>query len=165
MKIKIVAYHDDYHDQVRDLQLKEPDKQEVEDANGLPYRATIGFTLENYNSSMYVILYEDTVSGIFGVVPTRIEGEGVGYLLTDDRLQYYKKDVAQYSEDVLISLLENYDIIMNYVSSKHTVSVRWLKRLGAHFDKKTYLLSNREVPFFKFEFRKEDYYDKQNERA
>jgi hypothetical protein len=45
------------------------------------------------------------------------------------------------------------------------VSVKWLMHFGAHFEKdskgkpKGYLLHDKEVPFYKFEFRKEDYYE------
>ena len=96
MKIEIVAFEKKYYNQVRDLELKEDDKKEVEASNGLPFRRTVIRTLNTYKDSMYLILYKGTVSGIFGVVPSGEKGTGIGYLLTDDRLKEYRWDMAKY---------------------------------------------------------------------
>jgi hypothetical protein len=159
MKVEVVPFQKKYYNQVRDLELKEDDRKEVEASNGLPFRRTVIRTLNTYSDSMYLVLYEDTVSAIFGVVPGRKKGHGVGYLLTDARMSEYQWDVARYSADVFYHLLKSWWRIENYVSSEHKASVKWLKHFGAHFDGKQYLLDDPKVPFFKFEFRKEDYYD------
>ena len=165
MKIEIVPFEKKYYNQVRDLKLKEDDKKEVEASNGLPFKRTVRRTLHAYSDSMYLILYQGTVSGIFGVVPSHKNGEGIGYLLTDDRMEEYQWDMGKYSRDVFRHLLDSWWRISNYVSSHHMVSVKWLMHFGAHFERhsdgqpKGYLLHDKEVPFYKFEFRKEDYYD------
>lgn len=165
MKVEIVPFEKKYYSEVSNLKLKEDDQKEVEASNGLPFRRTVIKTLNSYSDTMYLILYEGTVSGIFGVVPGRIEGQGVGYLLTDDRVENYQWDMAKYSRDVFKHLLNSWWRISNFVSSHHMVSVKWLMHFGAHFDMhsdgkpKGYLLHDKEVPFYKFEFRKEDYYD------
>lgn len=158
MKVEIVPFEKKYYNQVRDLKLKEDDKKEVEASNGLPFRRTVIRTLNTYSDSMYLILYEGTVSGIFGAVPTKKNSAiAVGYLLTDDRLKEYRWDMAKYSLHVFQHLLRDYWRITNYVSSEHKVSIMWLKKLGARFDGKVYLLHDKKVPFYKFELRKEDY--------
>ncbi|MCS5551277.1 MAG: hypothetical protein NZ811_07155 [Gammaproteobacteria bacterium] len=159
MRVEIVAFEDKYYEQVRDLELKEADKKEVEASNGFPFRRTVIRTLNTHKDSMYLILYKGTVSGIFGVVPSGKPGTGIGYLLTDDRLREYRWDMARYSLEVFRHLLKDWWKITNYVSSEHKVSLLWLKKLGARFDGKVYLLHDQEVPFYKFELRKEDYYD------
>lgn len=159
MKVEVILYKKEYYNQVRDLELKEDDKKEVEASNGLPFRRTVIRTLNTHKDTMYLILYEGTVSGIFGVVPGNKKGMGVGYLLTDARMKHYQWDVARYSGDVFHHLLNSWSRITNYVSSQHKPSIKWLKHFGAHFDGKQYLLHDPKVPFYKFEFRKEDYYD------
>ncbi len=159
MKVEIVPFEKKYYNQVRDLELKEDDRKEVEASNGLPFRRTVIRTLNAHKDTMYLILYQDTVSGIFGVVPGKDSRTGVGYLLTDSRMKEYQWDMARYSADVFHHLLNSWSRITNYVSSEHTMSVKWLKHFGAHFDGKQYLLHDPKVPFYRFEFRKEDYYD------
>jgi len=165
VKVEIVPFEKKYYNQVRDLELKEDDKKEVEASNGLPFRRTVIRTLNAYKDTMYLILYDGTVSGIFGVVPGRDKSTGVGYLLTDDRMQDYQWDMAKYSRDVFRHLLDSWWRITNYVSSEHMPSVKWLMHFGAHFDRDSqgkpvgYILHDPEVPFYRFEFRKEDYYD------
>lgn len=164
MKVEIVPFEKKYYNQVRDLKLKEDDRKEVEASNGLPFRRTVIRTLNKHKDTMYLILYEGTVSGIFGVVPSGKPGVGIGYLLTDDRLEEYKWDMARYSMDVFLHLLKSWWRITNYVSSHHRVSLLWLKKLGSRFEThdngrpKAYILHDPEVPFYKFELRKEDYY-------
>ena len=165
MKVEVVPYKKEYYNQVRDLELKEDDKKEVEASNGLPFRRTVIRTLNAHKDTMYLILYEGTVSGIFGVVPSGKPGVGIGYLLTDARLAEYRWDMARYSLDVLLHMLKSWSRITNYVSSHHRVSLIWLKKLGSRFEThssrrpKGFILNDPEVPFYKFEFRKEDYYD------
>lgn len=165
MKIEIIAYEGKYYKQVKNLKLKKADRKEVEASNGLSYKDTMRKTVDAYSDSMYLIMYKGTVSGIFGVVPSGTEGTGIGYLLTDKRMSEYRWDIAKYSRNVFHHLLGLYPTITNYVSSKHTTSVKWLLHFGAHFEMhdktkpKGYLLHNKEVLFYKFEFRKEDYYD------
>lgn len=157
MKTEIILFEDKYYHQIINLKLKEDDVKEVEASSGLPYRRILQKTVNKYKDSMYLILYKGRVSGIFGVVPSGNPGIGVGYLLTDDKLNEYKWDMARYSVDVFIHLLKKWWIITNFVSSEHKVSVTWLKKLGARFDGKVYLLSDEKVPFYKFELRREDY--------
>ena len=165
MKIELVPYEKKYYKQVKNLKLKKADRKEVEASNGLTYKETVKKTLDTYSDTMYLIIYKGTVSGIFGVVPSGTEHIGVGYLLTDSRLSEYKWDMAKYSRDVFKHFLNSWWSIINYVSSKHTTSIKWLIHYGANFDMhnetqpKGYLLHSKEVPFYKFEIRKEDYYE------
>lgn len=165
MKVEIVPFEKKYYNQVRDLKLKEDDKKEVEASNGLPFRRTVIRTLNTHSDSMYLILYDDTVSGIFGVIPSGEPGVGTGYLLTDARIEEYKWDMARYSMDVFLHLLKSWWRVTNFVSSHHRVSLLWLKKCGSRFEThedgrpKAWILHDPEVPFYKFEFRKEDFYD------
>jgi len=157
MKVEIILYEDKYYYEVINLDLKEDDLKEVEASTGLPYRRVLQKTVNTYKDSMYLIMYEGTVSGIFGVVPSSEVGKGIGYLLTDARINEYKWDMAKYTVSVFIHLLKMYPIITNYVSSQHKTSVRWLRKLGARIDPKPVLLADAKVPFYKFELRRQDY--------
>jgi len=157
MKVEIVPFEKKYYHDVINLKLKEDDMKEVEASTGLPYRRVMQKTVNTHKESMMLILYKGTVSGIFGVVPSGKIGVGIGYLLTDDRLKEYEWDMAKYTIDVFLYLLDYWPIITNYVSAEHTVSIRWLKRNGARFDKKPVFLADMKTPFYKFELRKSDY--------
>lgn len=157
MKVEIVPFEDKYYHDIIELKLKEDDIKEVEASTGLGYRRIIQKTLNAYKKSMYLIMYEGTVSGIFGVVPSGKGGTGIGYLLTDERIEDYKWDMAKYTVPVFIHLLDNWRVITNYVSGEHKKSVKWLIRMGARLDKKPVLLADEKTPFYKFEIRKEDY--------
>ena len=157
MKVEIILYEDKYYHEVINLKLKKDDLKEVEASTGLPYRRILQKTVNKYKDSMYLIVYKGTVSGIFGVVPSNELGKGIGYLLTDNRINKYKWDMAKYSVSVFMHLLKMFPIITNYVSSEHTTSVRWLKKLGARIDSTPVLLADKKVPFYKFELRRQDY--------
>lgn len=157
MKVSIIPFEDRYCRQVANLRLKKADKDEVEASTGLSYRRVLQKTLNEHKRNMYLIMYDGTVSGIFGVVNSGFPGVGVGYLLTDDRITTYKWDMAKYTIPVFQSLLKHWSVITNYVSSEHKTSVKWLKKMGARFDGKVYILEDEDVPFYKFEIRKEDY--------
>lgn len=157
MKVKIVGFEKKYYKEAVGLKLKEDDKKEVEASSGVPYTRVLQRMVNKYSATMYLILYEGKVSGIFGAVPSGKPGEGIGYLLTDEKINEYKWDMARYSIEVFVHLLKQFPIITNYVSSEHKVSVRWLKRFGARFDGKAYILHDPDVPFYKFELRMQDY--------
>lgn len=158
MKIEIILFEDKYYDEIINLKIKEFDRREVEAANGFGYRRVLQRAVNRYKSTMYLIMYNGTVSGIFGAVDSPKKGVGIGYLLTDDRISEYKWDFTRYSIDVVVHLLKKYSRITNYVSVEHKLSVRWLKKIGARFNGKAYILEDPDIPFYKFELRKEDYY-------
>lgn len=156
-KVAVIRYSDKYYYDVINLELKPADKKEIEDANGFPMPMTLRKTIETQGENVYLIMYNNKVSGIFGVAKGWQEGIGIGYLLTDNNLEHYKWEMARNTLATLLHLLEDYDVITNYVSSEHAVSIRWLKRFGARFDDKDYRLHNEDVVFYRFEIRKEDY--------
>lgn len=157
MKVEVIPFEKKYYQEVINLKLKEDDLKEVEASTGLPYRRVLQKTVNTYKDSMYLITYKGTVSGIFGVVPSSELGKGIGYLLTDERINEYKWDMAKYTVSVFMHLLKMYPIITNYVSSEHKTSIRWLTKLGARLDTKPVLLADEKVPFYKFELRRQDY--------
>ena len=157
MKVEIVGYEKKYYNEVLNLKLKEDDKKEVEASSGVPARRVLQRITNQYSRSMYLILFEGKVTGIFGVVPSGQPGIGIGYLLTNDEINKYKWDMAKYSIPVFVHLLQQFPVITNYVSSEHKTSIKWLKRFGARFDGKAYILHDPDVPFYKFELRISDY--------
>ena len=157
MKVEIIPFEKKYYSDIIELKLKEDDKKEAEAATGLPYRRGLQKTVNKYKESMYLIVYNGTVSGIFGVIGSGKPGVGIGYLLTDERIEEYKWDMARYSLDVFIHLLGFWPTITNYVSADHKTAVKWLKKFGARFDGKVYLLADEDTPFYKFELRRSDY--------
>ena len=157
MKTEVDEYDDKYYHQILKLKLKEEDKLEVQASSGMPARRVLQRIANQYSKSMFVILYDGKVSGIFGVVPSGQPGIGIGYLLTNDEIKNYRFAMAKYTVPVFIRLLQQFPVITNYVSSEHKTSIKWLKRFGAHFDGKAYILHDPKVPFYKFELRISDY--------
>jgi len=156
-KAYVIKYSDEYYEQVVNLQLKPADKKEVEDANGLPYQLTLREAVDTAGDEMYLIMYNGKVSGFFGVIKSWQEGIGIGYMLTDDNLKHYGRQFTKYTIVFFKHLLEDYSVLTNYISSESVKSIRWLKRAGVHFDGVEHKLHSKDVIFYRFEIRKEDY--------
>jgi hypothetical protein len=154
-KIEVVKYEDKWYEQVVNLELKEFDRREVEASTTGTIKETMEDIISDCGKDIYLIIYKDTVSAIFGVAPSTVEDVGIGYLLTDERMWEYRWEMARYSKQVFKHLLEEWQVITNFVTKEHRVSISWLKRFGAIIHPEEYYFENPDRPFYRFEIRKE----------
>lgn len=158
MKVEVKLYDKELHyEQVVNMVLKEEDRIEVEAASGTSAKQVLELTVNMYGSYTYVIEYEGKIEGIFGAAPSGYDGVGIGFFLTTNEIKNFWYEVGKYSIDAILIMFEKFDRITNFVTVRHKVSVRWLKRLGARFDDTVYILEDPDEEFYRFDFCKEDY--------
>lgn len=77
---------------------------------------------------------------------------GVPWMLASKELE--RPEVAirflRMCREPLVEFFKEYDILMNYVDARNTVSIRWLKYMGFHVKKETRPYGALGMPFRKF---------------
>jgi hypothetical protein len=140
-QLDVIGYIHKYYNEVIELQLKEEDKLEVETLSGDTMENVLKSTVEDYGEDfIFLIMYGNKVSGIFGVVPDKENDKiGVGIFLTDDKIKYYAKNLIRNSKIAVEYFLERYDVIYNYCPKSYKKSLKWLeKSCNATIEKQEY---------------------------
>jgi hypothetical protein len=70
----------------------------------------------------------------FGVAPIKGSNIGSAWLLGTRRLPQIKKFFLKHSKERMLGLLDGFDYLTNFVMRSNTLSMRWLKWLGAEFN-------------------------------
>lgn len=131
------------------LHLRNADKEEIYASTG--NRLYLHTLLESYELSKvcYTWLIDDKPTFVFGVV----DGGIVWAMGTDLMLKqklYFVENATKYIDE----FLQMYDLVYNYVYTKNTVHIKWLRRVGFIFDEEPVTLKNGEK-FIRF-WRKKD---------
>jgi len=133
--------------------LRRADQEEITAATGLDafsslargfYRGILTFTA--FRAGVPIGLF-----GTSSVLP--VEGERVAWIwmVGTDQLTVNPKELMQISKEWLPVLSLQADAMMNYVDSRNTKHINWLKHLGFSVDEEeSVFLHNPEVPFFPF---------------
>ena len=79
----------------------------------------------------YAVLVDDEPVLVFGVQPeSMVSSTGIVWLLATDNIIKIKKQFIKRCKTVLLDLIQDYDVVYNYVYTKNTIALRWLKWLG-----------------------------------
>lgn len=130
--------------------LREPDRLEVLASGSTPFEALT----ESHKASTVrlSLLFNNKVIGMFGIAPKTILGErAVIWLLTAPEVEQIKFTFVKLSKRYVKLFLEQYPILENWVDSRYTQAIKWLKLLGAKFDWEQQV---NGVPFYHFEIRR-----------
>ena len=92
------------------------------------------------NASEYcvVALADDEPVAVFGlIVRDMLTGTGCPWLLGSESVKNYRRELLEYSPQVVSEMLEICPRLYNYVDVRNKPSIRWLKWLGFEFEPAT----------------------------
>jgi len=149
---KVIKYEDSFYEEVVNLNLRKSDILEVEAANATNYKDVLKNIVIRFKNNINLILYNNKVSAIFGVLPSTIEILTASiFFLSDDNFINYKLIGTKYAKQVFIPAnRKKFRYLVNFVSIKNQVSIKWLRILGAKFEQKIYKLKDKKTKFLKF---------------
>lgn len=149
---KVIKYEDSFYEEVVNLNLRKSDILEVEAANATNYKDVLKNIVIRFKNNINLILYNNKVSAIFGVLPSTKEILTASiFFLSDDNFINYKLIGTKYAKQVFIPAnREKFRYLVNFVSIKNQVSIKWLRVLGAKFEQKIYKLKDKKTKFLKF---------------
>ena len=91
------------------------------------------------------------IFGTSAIVPDEDETNAWIFMVGTDELTAHPKELMEMAKEWLPVLSLGADACMNYVDSRNTSHVRWLKRLGFELnEEEPVFLSDPKVPFFSF---------------
>jgi hypothetical protein len=127
--------------------LRWPDRQEMLTA-GTSVEEGLKFGFKHSNPCLTITLNGNPV-GIFGVIPTSVEGLGAVWLVGTPKMVAPKNRFRflRESKKWLAELNGRYRILGNYIDSRNTVHVAWVKWLGFEIKEETMIDG---VPFYRF---------------
>lgn len=88
---------------------------------------------------------------MWGVVTSSIIGNiGTPWMVATKHLDRYAIPFLRFSKPQVMSLLDDYDMLRNYVDTRNTRAIQWLKWLGFKVEEKTEPYGMFKMPFHKF---------------
>ena len=96
-------------------------------------RIAIEESLKKAERAYTVTDKEGGVLAIFGVCPTETSGVGCGWMLGTTRLGTISWTFRRHCRDWLPTVMGDYRCLINLVSTSNTLSIRWLKWMGAEW--------------------------------
>ena len=91
-------------------------------------------SVETSDESCAAISEDGRVICLFGISSgMQLIGEGTPWFLSTEMVHKYRREVAVFSGRVLDKWLTEYPILTNYVDSRHTRAISWLRHMGATF--------------------------------
>lgn len=82
-----------------------------------------------------VAVYEDKPLTIYGLYKSSVLGNGgIPWMLTTHQSKQYRREYMVYTRLVIDEMLEECDVLSNYVHAKNRISIKWLKALGFTID-------------------------------
>jgi hypothetical protein len=132
--------------------MSEADRDECMASVGLgPYRA-LADSLERSVAAWTGMVDDSRPVCMFGVSPMDILG-GVGspWLLGTPEIRKHAKTFLRLNRQYVPRMLDLFPVLVNYVDARHTVAIRWLKRLGFLFDPEPVAYGLWGLPFYRFE--------------
>lgn len=130
--------------------LREADRNELYASDGQDPDLTLIKSWQN-SKRRWSAFHNDTLAFVFGVTVSKDMSEGIGipWLLGSDEVLKVRKSFIKESNKYLDLMLSEFDILVNLVDTRNTLSIRWLKWLGFEFkDPQAFGYENR--PFVVF---------------
>lgn len=144
---------DDY-EQLGTLVLRQSDQAELIAAYGLSPTEALQKSVAA-SKQAWAIVFAGKLEGVVGVNEYRRnwyeKPAGIPWLLATDKFPEFRISLAKEVKRRLKSLTERYAYLFNYVDSRNTTSIAWLKWLGFTVDEnKPYFFHDPAVPFYLF---------------
>lgn len=129
----MVRYDDMRYEDIFDLaaNMRADDIAEVEALGNTP-EAALKHAYA-HSKFAYVARKDGLVLGAFGVGDSSILGNvGCAWMLTTEAAEMYaaRRELVKTAPAVVLSFLEHYDILLNYVDARYERALRWLRFLG-----------------------------------
>lgn len=152
MKAYIEPYTPQMRDEVLNLQLREADKQEVRASHDMSTEEALRHSLDS-STSTWVIYYDNRIIAAFGVSKLKNTALAMPWLLGTEDLHKIKFRIIKYSMLIIEYLMfqdETVNCLVNFVSTKHTEAIKWLRWLGFTISDKEMYLHDDGVSFKQF---------------
>jgi len=103
------------------------DREEIEAAVENPWQCFMETLYAPHET--FVLVVNDEPICLYGTSVTP-EGFGCPFMIATDSMYRYRKIMHSVAKDYIAGKLQEFDVLVNYVYSKHTSAIRWLKSLG-----------------------------------
>lgn len=133
MEIRIVSV-EAWHVEAVAADMRADDVREVWELGGFSPFEALESSLA-HPGVHYTALFDDEPAAIFGVVhPSLMAAVGIPWLLGTPLLERHWRAFAKASREVMDRLKAEYPVMTNVTHAHNTLSVRWLRWLGATFE-------------------------------
>jgi hypothetical protein len=130
--------------------LRTPDLEEMAAASGMRPQHVIISGLK-HSAECYIGYINDKPVCIWGVVSEcLLTGRATPWLFGTDDLDKYAITFLKRCKKPLMSMLEKYDTLINYVDVRNTKAISWLKWLGFTVEEEAKPYGVKMLPFRKF---------------
>lgn len=125
--------------------LREADKNEIKALSGETCQAALEYSVMSSDIVRFVSRPDGEPISIFGV------GQGVPWMVGTDLMLHYGKSLVKEGRVWVREMTGIYRSLVNYVDSRNTVHVNWLKRIGFTVEPQNhYIGHDKSVPFLLF---------------
>lgn len=131
--------------------LRHQDVQEIWDADHFTPEQALNYSINNTVFSLSVRI-KDVPCVIFGCDGESVIGnKGVVWMLASEKIKDIGFRFVRHSRKFISMMLSYYSYLYNYCSVDNTVSLQWLKSLGAKFhDPAPYGIEQKQFVYFYF---------------
>jgi hypothetical protein len=134
--------------------LRQADLQEIEAARGEDPFTILCYGIEISNPCFTVVDSSLQPVAIFGIVPdSKNSRVGLIWLLASDDLLAYSIFFLRNSRRWIKRLLEDYDLLWNYVDARNELHIRWIEWCGFTLIRKLDNYGVGQLPFYEFEIK------------
>jgi hypothetical protein len=136
--------------------LREADKSEIAANSGLHPEEALRQSLDT-SSEVHLACHPDgTPLSIFGIGPNTSEPSiGIPWMVGTDEMSKYNIPLVRDARKWVDRHLNTYSILTNYVDSRNTVHLKWLRHIGFNIDETPQFVGvDLSVPFYQFIRRK-----------
>jgi hypothetical protein len=110
--------------------MREADRMEIWAQSHSTPKESLDYAFTHSDISL-TVLYKDKIAAMFGVYRKSLLGDkGIVWLLSSDQVPAMTLTFAKYSKPFIQKFLECYSVLENWVDSRYTTSLNWLKWCG-----------------------------------
>lgn len=146
VKFKRITYSE--VDILRNMTLRRADIRELKASTGMGTWDALKYSVQHSNEWTEIAYDSDTgeVLSVFGLAS--YQGAGIPWMVGSPSMLKHKNLLMRYSKKVIAEMLEIFPVIANYVDSRNTVHIRWLKHMGFKFNGFNYELDGVIFKYF-----------------
>lgn len=109
--------------------LRDQDRAELEAMHGQPPELIIPLSVA-LSSHGWIAVDDGTPFAVFGAAPSALPGIGVVWMLGTDGVARAGHSVGRLTAPHLEAMHTRYPVLFNYIDSRNSVSMRWLRWAG-----------------------------------